>query len=96
MKVERLQRSNVDYYVFVTYIPEYGEHSLSQFKNRFLIVPFQALSKKIKHARKRASGGKYWFYFNFDGKRVVETRDRITDYSDYLENWKIIENGLGR
>jgi hypothetical protein len=83
----------LDFYVFLTYLPQSGEHRLSSFENRFLIVPTSDLEKLIDG---KPSGKKeiYSFYFNFEGQKVVEKRDTITDYSEYLSRWDLIEKGL--
>lgn len=86
-------KERVDFYVFLTYIPRFGEHRLSAFENKFLIVPTSELEK---HFETKNSGKKgiYFFYFNFEGKKVVDVRDEITDYSEYLDRWNSIEKAL--
>jgi len=86
-------KDKVDFYVFLTYMPKFGEHKLTSFENRFIIVPTKELEKLIKD---KPSGKKevYSFYFNFEGKKVVEKRDEITDYSEYLNRWNLIKDAL--
>jgi len=83
----------LDFYIFLTYLPRFGEHRLSAFENKFLIVPTLDLEKLIEN---KPSGIKeiYSFYFNFEGKKIVEKRDTITDYSEYLNRWGLIEKVL--
>lgn len=39
-------RDKVDFYVFLTYLPLIGEHKLSHFETKFLIVPSAELEKE--------------------------------------------------
>ena len=83
----------VDFYVFLTFYPIVGEHKLSSFENKYLIVPTLDLEKLIKN---KSSGSRkiYSFYFRFEGAKVIEKRDIITDYSKYLNNWSLIKRAL--
>jgi hypothetical protein len=38
--------------------------------------------------------GIYFFCFNFEGKKAAEKSHAITDYSDYLNRWDLIEKAL--
>ena len=82
----------MDFYVFLSYLPKFGEHKISSFENMFLIVPTTDLKKLVK--KKSGKNGSYSFYFNFEGKNVVEKRDNLTDYSQYLDGWKLIQEAL--
>lgn len=86
-------KERVDFYVFLTYIPRFGEHRLSTFENKFLIVPTSELETRLED---KATGKKeiYFFCFNFEGKKAVEKRHEIADYSDYLNRWDLIEKAL--
>ena len=87
-------RKRVDFYVFLTYLPRYGEYTVSSFENRFIIVPTSTLEKLIK-IKKPAKGEIYSFYFHFEGKKAVEIRDKkVGDYSKYVNNWKLIDEAL--
>jgi hypothetical protein len=88
-------RNKVNFYVFLTYLPRFGEHKLVSFENKFVVVPTKDLEKLIEN---KPSGEKeiYSFYFNFDGKKVVENRNEVTDYSEYLDRWDLINNALER
>jgi len=86
-------KETVDFYVFLTYLPKYGEHKMSKFENKFIIVPTPKLEKLINR-KKVDKSGRYSFYFNFEGKKVVENRDDETDYSEYLDRWDLIDNAL--
>lgn len=90
---EKLEKEKVDFYAFLTYLPQNGEHKLAFFENRFLIVPTADLKKfaKEKNAGKK---GIYSFYFHFDGNSVFDKRDGLTDYSKYLESWNSIKESL--
>lgn len=85
-------RKKVDFYVFLTYLPQFGEHRMLKFENRFVIVPTSELAKRIKN-KKAGKRGIYFFYFNFEGKKVTEKRDEPTDYSEYLNRWDLIKHG---
>ena len=60
-----------------------------------MIVPTDELEKRVerKPAGKR---GVYTFCFNFEGAKVTEKRDEITDYSEYLDRWDLISKTLMR
>lgn len=92
---KKLDREKVDFYVFLTYYQTGGEHSPSPFEYKFVIVPTSDLEKRIREAEKKSGKkGFFSFYFNFDGKKVVEKRDVPTDYSDYLDRWDLIKDAL--
>jgi len=86
-------KGKVDFYIFLTYLPRFGEHRFNAFENKFLIIPTSELDKRIKT---KDSGKKeiYSFYFNFEGKKVVEKRDAVTDYSEYLNRWTLIKEAI--
>ena len=86
--------------MFVTYIPKDGERT---FEKKFLIVPSTELKKRVK-AKNQSE--KYVFYFDFaqiDKKTIVTdirkskkpTKEKkLTDYSDFLDAWHLIEKEL--
>ena len=63
------------------------------FENRFVIVPARELEGLVggKSAGKK---GVYSFYFSFEGERVADVRDEITDYSECLNRWNLIRKAL--
>jgi hypothetical protein len=83
----------VDFYVFLTYLPRYGEHRMRTFENGFVIVPTDELEKRVER-KPAGSRGIYTFCFNFEGAKVIEKRDEITDYSEYLDRWDLISKAL--
>lgn len=99
IRQSKLLKSKVDFYVFLTYLPVYGEHKVSRFQNRFLIVPTTELRKRteVKDAGKRNI---FSFCFHFEGDRVWDERVTVTlqnnrtDYSQFLEAWNLIEEKL--
>ena len=93
---KKLEKENVDFYIFLTYYQKEGEHSPSPFENKFIIIQTSNLQKLIKKAKKKKSGkrGIFRFYFNFEGEKVVEKRDMPTDYSNYLNRWDLIKEAL--
>ncbi|MGD0072209.1 MAG: hypothetical protein ABSB71_11695 [Candidatus Bathyarchaeia archaeon] len=90
---KKLEKEKVDFYVFLTYLPRFGEHKMASFENKFIIVPTADLKKFAKN-KNSGQTGIYSFYFNFEGKKVVDKRDGITDYSNYLDGWKLIKEAL--
>jgi len=86
-------KEKVDFYIFLTYLPRFGEHRLSTFEQKFIIVPTSELEKRIQ-IKKAGNRGVFFFCFNFEGKKVVEKRDAVTNYSDYLNRWDLIEHAL--
>ena len=90
-----------DFFVFLTYFPQYGETKLSKFDERYIIIPTTDLREKL-HSKK-ASKGKYSFYFVFsDDGEVWDTREHTkryepgdgVPYTAYLENWHLVEEAL--
>ena len=92
-------KSKADFYVFLTYLPFYGEHKISSFQNRFLIVPKHELEKRVnvKDAGKRKV---FSFCFHFEEKSVWDERvtvsieNELTDYSQFLDAWDLIKEAL--
>ena len=99
IREKKLMESKADFYVFLTYLPFYGEHKVSSFQNKFLIVPKHELEKrvKIKDAGKKKV---FSFCFHFEEKRVwdervtVSTENELSDYSQFLEAWNLIKEAL--
>ena len=85
--------NKIDFYVFLTYIPKIREHKLSSFDKKFLVVPTSKLANLI---RDKPFGKKeiYSFYFNFGDDKIIEKRNELTDYSEYLDRWEFIEEKL--
>jgi len=86
-------KKKVDFYVFLTYLPKFGEHRMRKFENKFIIIPTSELSKRIKN-KKAGTRDIYFFFFNFEGKKVVEKRDTLIDYSEYLNRWDLVKHAL--
>ena len=95
-KFER-DRSRIDFYIFLTYLPRYGEHKFSSFEHRFVIVPTEELAKRFA-AKSAGKRGVYAFYFHFKGEKVVDRRVKIEnelmDYSQFLDAWNLVEEAL--
>ncbi len=93
LSAKSLRRAGADFYVFLTYLPRFGERRLRTFENRFVIVPARELEGLVggKSAGKK---GVYSFYFSFEGERVADVRDEITDYSECLNRWNLIRKAL--
>lgn len=95
-KFER-DRSKIDFYVFLTYVPMYGEHKLSSFEHKFVIVPPKELAKRLA-AKSAGKRGVYAFYFHFEGEKVIDRRVKIEnelmDYSQFLDAWNLVEEAL--
>jgi hypothetical protein len=89
----KLEKENVDFYIFLTYLPRFDEHKMASFENKFVIVPTDDLKKLVKD-KNSGEKGIYSFYFNFREKKVFDKRDGLTDYSKYLDRWNSIEESL--
>lgn len=76
-------RRRVDFYVFLTYLPRLGEYRISSFEYKFVIVPPKVLEERMK-AKNPGKRNIYSFCFHFEGKKVIEKRDKIAEYSNYL------------
>jgi len=94
LSAKSLRRARADFYVFLTYLPRFGEHRMHAFENKFVIVPAREL-KGLVEGKSAGRKGVYSFYFTFDEKEVVEERDEMTDYSGYLDRWDLICKALG-
>jgi len=98
-KFER-HKKEVDFYVFLTYLPRYGEHRVSAFEYKFLIVPTNELQERLR-VKDPGKKGKYSFYFYFEGSMVLDVREKIEehhlmDYSKFLDAWQLITEALTR
>jgi hypothetical protein len=93
LSVKNLRQKGPDFYVFLTYVPRFGERRVRAFENRFVIVPAADLDKLVAG---KSSGKKsvYSFYLSFEGDKVTETRDEPADYSLYLDRWDLIGKAL--
>jgi hypothetical protein len=99
IRKEKLLRSKVDFYIFLTYLPAYGEHKLSYFQNRFLIVPRSELNERVR-IKDAGKSGIFSFCFHFeddhvwDERVIVSLENKLTDYGRFLEAWSLIEKTL--
>jgi hypothetical protein len=92
-------KGKVGFYIFLTYLPIQGEHKVSSFGYRFLLVSSSELEKRmaVKDAGKKSI---YSFCFHFQDKnvwdeRVTTTLDNpLTDYSQFLNAWDLIDKIL--
>lgn len=89
----RRAKEGADFYIFLTYLPSYAGGRMRAFENRFVIVPANELEGMVE-SKSAGKKGVYSFYFSFDGKRVVEERDEMVDYSGYLDRWDLISQAL--
>jgi len=79
--------------------PIQGEHKVSSFGYKFLIVPSSELEKRmtVKDAGKNSI---YSFCFHFQDKNVWDERvtvtldNPLTDYSQYLNAWDSVSRAL--
>jgi hypothetical protein len=98
VKFER-GKDKVDFYVFPTYLPIEGEHKVSTFGYKFLVVPSDEIEKRvvIKDPGKRDI---FSFCFHFQDRNVWDERVRLTlddprtDYSQFLNAWEQIDKAL--
>lgn len=93
LSVKNLKRKGPDFYVFLTYVPRFGERRVRAFENRFVIVPAADL-ERLAAGKSGGKKGVYSFYLSFDGTHVTETRDGSADYSEYLDRWDLISKAL--
>lgn len=93
LSAKSLRRGGADFYVFLTYLPRLGARRVRTFENRFVIVPARELEGLVggKSAGKK---GVYSFYFSFDEEGVADVRDGVTNYSEYLDRWDLIQKAL--
>ena len=92
-------KGKIDFYVFLTYLPIEGEHKVSTFGYKFLVVPSDEIEKRlvIKDPGKRNI---FSFCFHFQGRNVWDERVRATlddprtDYSQFLNAWEQIDKVL--
>jgi len=103
VKEKKFQRDKekVDFYVFLTYFPVYGEHKLSYFENKFLVVPSKELEKRMK-IKDPGKNRVYSFCFHFEDSKVWDERviykgeyKELMDYSSYLNAWDLLKKELG-
>jgi hypothetical protein len=76
-----------DLFVFLTYFPQYAENKLIKFYERYIIVPTEGLRETVED--KKASNGKFSFYFQFSKDEVWDIRESSVSYTQYLEKWGI-------
>jgi len=88
LQARKLEQEDAEFYIFLVF----GLTDKLGFENQFVIIPRQTLLKKAK--KKPTSGGKYTFYFKIEGSKVTEDRDKPEDYSDFLNNWNLIDAAL--
>jgi len=80
-------------------LPLYREHKVSRFKNAFLILTKPELEKRVS-VKDPGKRNIYSFYFHFENGRVWDERvtvpltNRLTDYSEYLDNWNLINQSF--
>lgn len=94
-------KSKVNFYIFLTYLPVFGEHKISSFQNKFLIVPTGELEKRIaiKDPGKREVFS-FCFHFEEGGvwdERVTRTRvldNELANYTQFLDSWHLIKQKL--
>lgn len=101
IKEAKLQenKDRVDFYVFLTYLPVLGEHKISRFDNKFLIVPSSELEERVtvKDAGKKRI---FSFCFHFEDGRVWDERvtvsleNPLTDYRQFLDAWSLIGKAI--
>lgn len=92
-------KGKVDFYIFLTYYPVIGKYRISHFENKFLIVPYSELEKRvtIKDPGRRQI---YSFCFHFEDTNVWDERvtvalnNRLTNYSEFLNAWHLIQQRL--
>jgi hypothetical protein len=100
IKAKKIGGENgVDFYVFVAYVPKMGEHKVSSFDTKFVVVPAGEIERRVR-LKKPGENNVYSFYFRFEDNKVTEIREgrdatgREFDYSKFLDDWEQIEESL--
>lgn len=95
--VKKLDRQNVDFYIFVTSIAREGANRITKFDTRFLVVPQSEVLRRVV-AKSKGERGVYRYYFCFNNQTVFDTREKSTDelfdYTAFLENWDLLKHSL--
>ena len=89
-QVREAKFDHADVFIFVSYVPA-PEGARLGFQPWFLIVPSEDLRRLCK--TKKASKGKYSFYFGKRDGRVLDTRERNVlpaDFSEFDSAWHLI------
>jgi len=90
---------SVDFYIFLTYLPYFGEHKISEFKYVYLIVPYDEIDKRII-LKDSGIRNIYRYYFHFENEFVIDLRTKNTnnnnlkDYGVFLNAWNLIDEAL--
>jgi hypothetical protein len=95
IKKAKFLKRKADFYVFLTYLPVVGEHKISRFENKFLIVPSAELEKRMTF-KDPGKNQIYSFCFHFeDGKvwdeRVTVPHNELTIYDEFIDARHLIE-----
>ena len=94
---KKLDRRNVDFYIFVTSIARESANRITRFDTRFLVVPQSEVLRRVV-AKSQGKQGVYRFYFCFNNQRVFDTREKSTDelfnYTAFLDNWDSLRDSL--
>jgi len=89
----------VDFYVFLTYLPEIGEHRFSRFQYVYLIVPYFELNLRLP-TKDPGSRKIYRFYFHIENDSASDLRVKtgtdsdLSDYSGFFNAWHLIDSFL--
>jgi hypothetical protein len=95
IKKAKFLKRKADFYIFLTYLPVVGEHKISRFENKFLIVPSAELERRMT-VKDSGKNQIYSFCFHFeDGKvwdeRVTVPHNELTTYDEFVDAWHLIE-----
>ena len=73
IKEQKLQENpgQVDFFVFLTYLPVVAEHKVNQFEYKYLVVPMEEVIKRLTIKRPSKV---YSFCFHFEENRVWDER----------------------
>ena len=89
----------VDFYVFLTYLPEIDEHRVSRFQYVYLIVPYFELNLRLP-TKNPGSRKIYRFYFHIENDSASDLRVKtgtdsdLSDYSGFFNAWHLIDSFL--
>jgi hypothetical protein len=92
-------KGKIDFYVFLTYLPIEGEHKLSTFGYKFLVVPSNEVEKRLE-IKDPGKSHIFSFCFHFQDRNVWDENvmarldDQRTDYSKFLNAWEQVDKVL--
>ena len=94
-------KGQVDFFVFLTYLPVESETGKMRFTHRYLVVPTSELAKRAV-LKNTGSSKKYRFYFHYGDNEIIDIRDtsgvprKWKDYTKFDDAWTLMKRALSR